>query len=163
MRAIPSLALLLPLAVAACTESPTTSADDPSLVSAATPTVFNTQLRPENEIRTDETDPVESVAFGHVQLKLLSDNTVSFKITVNNPEQEVFVAGHIHQAPVGVNGAIVVPLFEGASFDDAHLKLEGTVDAPPDIAAALLEDPSGFYVNLHTTQDPQGAMRGQLP
>ena len=163
MRAPLSLALLLPLA--ACSESaPTTSANDPALaVSANAPTVFNTQLRPANEIRTDETDPVESVAFGHVQLKLFSDNTLAFKITVNNPEQETFVAGHIHQAPVGVNGPIVVPLFLDAALDDTHLKLEGTVEVPPEVADGLREDPAGFYVNLHTTQDPQGAMRGQLP
>jgi len=30
------------------------------------------------------------------------------------------------------------------------------------LAAAICGKPSGYYVNYHTTKDPEGAIRGQL-
>ena len=161
----PILALV---AVAACTQASPTDplplATEPQAnASAATPVVYNTQLRPENEIRTTPDDPVESGARGHAQIKLFGDNTVEFKITVQNPGSETFVAGHIHQAPAGINGPIVVDLLGAIAESGELLKLEGTVAAAPEVADAIRADPAGFYVNLHTTIDPQGAVRGQLP
>jgi hypothetical protein len=153
-------------ALAACTQASVTEPLSLAVganASASAPIVFNTQLRPENEIRTLPDDPVESAARGHAQIKLFADNTVAFKITVHNPGAEIFILGHIHQAPLGVNGPIVVNLLGTISQSGELIKLEGTVAAPPDIAAAIRSDPAGFYVNLHTTIDPQGAVRGQLP
>ena len=68
-------------------------------------------------------------------------------------------AAHVHQAPVGVNGPIVVPLPAPAADGLA----EGCVDGPdPAVLAQLLADPAGFNVNVHTGAVPQGAVRGQL-
>jgi len=33
---------------------------------------------------------------------------------------------------------------------------------PADKAAAILNDPTGFYFNVHTALNPNGAIRGQL-
>jgi hypothetical protein len=148
----------------ACTEA--SVMEPPNLATHARivdPIVFNTQLRPATEVRTDLVDPVESVARGHAQIKLFPDNTVRFKITVQNPGAETFILGHIHQAPVGINGPIVVDLLGSISESGTLLKLEGTEPLSADLAAAIRADPAGFYVNLHTTADPQGAVRGQLP
>jgi hypothetical protein len=69
------------------------------------------------------------------------------------------VAAHVHQAAVGVNGPIVVPLTPPA--DDGLG--EACADAPdPAMLAALLADPQGFYINVHTASFPDGAVRGQL-
>jgi len=70
--------------------------------------------------------------------------------------------GHIHKAPFGVNGPVVVPLF-GSAIPATVIAVSGTVDG---VDAALVKDiaahPAQFYTNLHTAQFPGGAVRGQL-
>jgi len=69
------------------------------------------------------------------------------------------VAAHIHLAPVGVAGGVVVPLFEGPLESDD--KIRGCVSANGH-AAAILADPSAYYVNIHSTLFQPGAIRAQL-
>jgi hypothetical protein len=69
------------------------------------------------------------------------------------------VASHIHVGAAGESGDVVVPLdvagFEGTS--------EGcTEDVDADTLQAIIDDPAGYYVNLHTEPFPGGAIRGQL-
>lgn len=79
-------------------------------------------------------------------------NTISWNITVNNIALPLSGA-HIHQAPAGVAGPIVVDF-------SAQLSGSGLVDAD---LANVLANPTGFYVNLHNSPDfPAGAIRGQL-
>jgi hypothetical protein len=67
---------------------------------------------------------------------------------------------HIHVGAEGESGDIVVPLdvdgFEGSS--------EGCIEPMEDAAVLqdIVDDPAGFYVNLHTEDFPAGAIRGQL-
>jgi hypothetical protein len=79
---------------------------------------------------------------------------------------------HIHRGGAGVNGPVLV---------DSRLSATNTVETPasgrgsltffidiPVSAASLeylsdfMENPGGFYLNLHTTQFPGGLIRGQL-
>jgi hypothetical protein len=69
------------------------------------------------------------------------------------------VAAHIHLAPVGVPGAVKVPLFSG-TFGSTDM-LRGCVPANG-FASAILADPSAYYVNIHSTVYPAGAVRTQL-
>ena len=75
---------------------------------------------------------------------------------------------HIHAAPVGEPGGIVVGL-ETPDPRTSH----GCITAVPDDQntvdtlteselAAIVADPSAFYVNVHNTPFPAGAIRGQL-
>ena len=66
---------------------------------------------------------------------------------------------HIHEGAEGVNGDVVVDLdldgFEGTS--------EGCNEAAEGEALqAIIDDPAGYYVNLHNEAFPGGAIRGQL-
>jgi hypothetical protein len=65
---------------------------------------------------------------------------------------------HIHAAPSGVAGGVVVPLMA----PDASGTSSGCVSASRTLLVAILEDPSAYYVNVHTTEHPAGAVRGQL-
>jgi hypothetical protein len=60
---------------------------------------------------------------------------------------------HIHQAPAGVAGSVVVNFSgqpSGSGLQDADL-------------SNVLANPTGFYVNVHNAVFPGGAIRGQLP
>jgi len=67
------------------------------------------------------------------------------------------VAAHIHRAPAGVNGPVVVPFAAPVE----HVT-KGCVNAAPALAAEIAANPNGFYYNIHTNLFPGGAIRGQL-
>jgi hypothetical protein len=184
MRRSALLSLVLALAPAACadsTKSPTAVADEASSAAATAQAVgtLHSLMRPENEPPVAG-DPVHtSVARASGRVRLTEDGQVEFKLSVDNPARETFVAAHIHEAPVGTNGGIVVGFFGpptrpgSTPVSDARFELTGTATGPdfnnrPDPAdqAALLErirtNPASFYLNLHTTDDPIGATRGQF-
>lgn len=66
-------------------------------------------------------------------------------------------AAHIHKAPAGSNGPIVVPL---------TAPVDGPVLACATVATALAADiaanPSAYYANVHSSVFPGGAVRDQL-
>jgi CHRD domain len=122
--------------------------------------VLHAKLAAENE-----TTGSTSTAKGHTQIKVRDDGTIEFKTHILNKDQETFVAGHIHKAPVGVAGPIVVPLFIAPAPPTSarHIKQSGL--ATPNAGTTgpdLCHDPAAYYVNYHTTAFPGGAIRGQL-
>lgn len=79
--------------------------------------------------------------------------------------------GHIHKAPAGVNGPIVVTFFHalGLPATDPLLdrlergRLEDCVDVADDaLLADIVANPAQYYVNIHNARFPGGAIRGQL-
>ena len=114
---------------------------------------------------TNETTGSTSTARGHTQIKVRANGTIEFKTHILNQDGETFVAGHIHQAPVGVAGPIVVPLFVSPTpaTNARHIRQSGVATPNADTTgAALCTNPSAYYVNYHTTAFTGGAIRGQL-
>jgi hypothetical protein len=66
---------------------------------------------------------------------------------------------HIHVGAEGVSGDVVVPL-DVDGFDGTSEGCTSDVDAA--VLQAVIDDPAGHYVNLHTEDFPAGAIRGQL-
>jgi hypothetical protein len=67
-------------------------------------------------------------------------------------------AAHIHEGAVDVAGPVVVPFAapSGETSTGCVTNLDATV------VARIVDNPYGFYVNVHTSDFPDGAVRGQL-
>ena len=114
---------------------------------------------------SNETTGSTSTAKGHTLIKVRANGTIEFKTHILNKNGETYVAGHIHQAPVGVAGPIVVPLFVSPAPPTSarHIKQSGVATPNAGTTGAdLCSNPSAYYVNYHTTAFPGGAIRGQL-
>ncbi len=96
------------------------------------------------------------------------DGSGSARITVNSGQTEVCwwldvsgiapaTAAHIHVAAAGVAGPVVVPLSAPTGGSSS-----GCAGVDKDLAKALIQDPTNYYVNVHNAEYPAGALRGQL-
>jgi hypothetical protein len=98
------------------------------------------------------------------------DGSGTAKITVNPGQEEVcwelFVeditlpatGAHIHEGAVGEAGDVVVHL----TPPDASGVSSGCITVERELALDILKNPENYYVNVHTTDFPDGAVRGQL-
>ncbi len=151
---------LLVCVIAACAVVTPTASAAPSKNGNGVMCVLQAKLAAGNE-----TTGSTSIAKGHTLIKVRTDGAIEFKTHILNKNAETFIAGHIHQAPVGVAGPIVVPLFASPSppASARHIKQSGV--ATPNAGttgAGLCQNPSAYYVNYHTTAFSGGAIRGQL-
>ena len=71
-------------------------------------------------------------------------------------------ASHIHgpNGSEGVAAGVFVGLAAGSEYVNGQA--QGTVPITPQQAAAIIANPANFYVNVHSTDFPAGAIRGQL-
>jgi CHRD domain len=68
------------------------------------------------------------------------------------------VAAHIHRGAAGSAGSVVIPL----QTPNAAGASSGCASASRTLVGSILADPGSFYANVHTTEFPAGAIRGQL-
>lgn len=108
-------------------------------------------LRGDNDIPPGDPD-----GFGYARVTIdLDESTVCYQLSVARTDPPV--AAHIHDGGPGENGPVVVP-FEAPVTGLS----KGCVDVEPALAAAIVANPNGFYVNVHSAAYPPGAVRGQL-
>jgi hypothetical protein len=86
--------------------------------------------------------------------------TVCYDLSWANIDGTV-TAAHIHVGPAGVAGPVVVPLFVGQSFAGTGSD-SGCVTADRALIKDIRKNPTAYYVNVHSTVFPAGAIRGQL-
>jgi hypothetical protein len=117
----------------------------------------------------EEVPPTGSAATGQAIFKLSKDGSeLSYKLIVANIEN--VVAGHIHIAPTGINGPVVVNLFPNPATTNGVSAQGVTTSANlvgPLVGQSLsdlitLMEGENAYVNVHTTQFPGGEIRGQI-
>ena len=70
---------------------------------------------------------------------------------------EPLTAAHIHVAPAGSPGPVVIPTPKTSDTGGS-----GCVTADRDLVKAITKDPGAYYFNVHNTPYPGGALRGQL-
>jgi hypothetical protein len=129
----------------------------------------------------EEVPPVTTDSSGRVRIVFNSDDTAAeFQLQVRQGVR--ITQAHIHCAPAGVNGPIVVflagfnekgydvdaifPWIFGATVTDSSVIARTTSECP--IAIANLRDiialirAGNAYANVHSVANPGGVIRGQL-
>ena len=102
----------------------------------------------------------------------ITSGTVDFLVRANFPADATATGLHIHNGPAGQNAGVVINTgLSGsnsrtvkAGGDIVHLPAQVAGDNAAALAAlrGLFQDPSQYYANIHTTDFPGGAIRGQL-
>ena len=121
-----------------------------------------------------EVPPVETQATGTAGFTQPHLSNMSYGVRVNNIEG--VTAAHIHQGQEGQNGPIIVTLFK-ADNETGTGPVSGRL-AGGNITNSMLEGPMAgkalevelanaiqngqTYVNVHTVENPDGAIRGQI-
>lgn len=98
------------------------------------------------------------------------DGSGSARVTVNPGQGEICyelsvaniilpaTGAHIHVGAADEFGDVVVPL----TPPDASGFSSGCEEVSRELAKAILKNPENYYVNVHTSDFPAGAIRGQL-
>jgi hypothetical protein len=115
----------------------------------------------------EEVPPTNSQATGMAEFTITGENA---EYSVNASNIQGVTAGHIHSGKQGENGPIVVTLFKNDSPTNEVSetgsitvdKLEGPMAGKQltDLVTAMSNGET--YVNIHTEQNPNGEIRGQI-
>jgi hypothetical protein len=116
----------------------------------------------------EEVPPTDSQATGSAEFTPMGSDSVMYNVNATNIQG--VTAGHIHSGQQGENGPIVVTLFKydspmnevSESGSITADKLEGPMAGKQlsDLATAMGNGIT--YVNIHTEQNPNGEIRGQI-
>ncbi|MEP7270653.1 MAG: CHRD domain-containing protein [Acidobacteriota bacterium] len=96
----------------------------------------------------------------------ITSGIVNFLTSFSFPGAVTITGHHIHEGAATVNGPIVIdPSLSGSTtvFPTGSGVLNVTaIVTNTEVLKRLLANSSGFYVNLHTSANPAGAIRGQI-
>lgn len=101
----------------------------------------------------EEVPPVSTPGSGSGSFRVAEDGTITGSVTTKDVQGTM---AHIHRAPKGQNGPIIVPLDKNG---DSY-----SVPAGRKLTKEQLEDlkKGNLYVNVHTNANKGGEVRGQL-
>jgi hypothetical protein len=108
----------------------------------------------------DELPPVNTQATGTAQFQLSSDGKeINYDLTTTNLNG--FMMAHIHQGKAGENGQPVAPLQMGKGKITSS-DLQGPLAGKQISDLVDLMKNGGAYTNVHTQQNQNGEIRGQI-
>jgi hypothetical protein len=108
----------------------------------------------------DEVPPVNTQATGTAQFQLSSDGKeINYDLTTTNLNG--FMMAHIHQGKAGENGQPVAPLQMGKGKITSS-DLQGSLAGKQISDLVDLMKNGGAYTNVHTQQNQNGEIRGQI-
>lgn len=123
------------------------------------PMFFSADLDGEQEVPTPGGPAVGDADGSAKALVEVRGDRVTFAVEWKKTAQ--LTLGHIHQGVAGQNGPVKVNLFTTPMPETLSAAAGQTVIAPL-LADDIRKNPAGFYVNLHSTDRPGGAVRAQL-
>ena len=101
-----------------------------------------------------EVPPVTTSASGTARVTVSSDGTLSANVTTQG---FVPTASHIHMAPTGANGPVVVPFSK--TGENSFASAPGAKLTEAQLGA--LKN-GALYVNVHSAANPGGEIRAQM-
>jgi hypothetical protein len=105
---------------------------------------------------TEVPGPGDPKGSGTAQVTLNPEKgEVCYELSVANIQEAT--AAHIHEGATGKEGPVKVAL-EAPKTGSA----KGCKQADAAVIKAIMQDPAGYYVNVHNAAFPKGAVRGQL-
>ena len=102
----------------------------------------------------EEVPPVNTQASGTSRIAVIGDKTISGSVEVRNLDA---TAAHIHLAPKGQNGPVIIPLVK--TGENAWSVPGNTILSSAEFDAYRA---GNLYVNVHTAANPNGEIRAQL-
>jgi hypothetical protein len=105
-----------------------------------------------------EVPPVATAASGMARFTLTNDDKLTYEVAVQNITG--ITAAHIHPGAPGVNGPPLFTLFDGTDTFDPGNPISGEVTLTNAQVTALLA--GNYYINVHTSANPGGEIRGQI-
>ena len=167
MKRFAVAALALALGSAACSSSNTSP--------STTKPTFTADLRASNEVSLPNSTEAGGTGTATITFDVTKDaagnvtgGTATFQVTLSNfpPGTPINIA-HIHQGAAGTNGSIVFSTSLAAgevvlTNGSGSFTKTGIAPADPSIIQQIINNPSGFYFNAHSTLNPGGVIRGQL-
>jgi CHRD domain len=161
-------------ALAAC--AVTAGCDDNGTTSPSNqPAVFSTILRPSNEVPPITNAEANGTGAAQITLQLTRDGagaitgaTADFYFQMSGfPSNMIVVGAHIHPGVAGINGPVIVNT--GLTAGTPFVASSGTGEfratgIPVDAATAqgIVNNPAGWYFNIHSPLNAGGFARGQL-
>jgi hypothetical protein len=122
---------------------------------AAGPMFFGAELKGANEVPGPGDPDGRAVAVVRIQ-----GQQVSYALAWRG--LAAVTASHIHIGAAGSAGGVKVAFF-GGTLPANFTAVTGTVTVTDQaLLDSIVADPAGFYANIHTTEFPGGAVRGQL-
>jgi CHRD domain len=100
-----------------------------------------------------EVPPVQSAGTGSGTITIGADKSVSGSVTTTGISA---TAAHIHEAAMGSNGPVIIPLTKNG---DTYTVPTGAKLTDAQFASFQA---GNLYVNAHTAANPGGEIRGQL-
>ena len=153
------IALVACVLVAGCGDD-----DGPTAPSGA-PRIFTALLSPANEV--PPVGNAESGGRGAVQITFTGATADFYYQLSGFPAGTTIVGAHIHPAPAGVNGPVIISTGVTAAAPlslptgSGEFRVSGIpVDAA--LAQAIVNNPAGYYFNVHSPLNGGGFARGQL-
>jgi hypothetical protein len=98
---------------------------------------------------------------GNIQMSLYDDKSLTFTITINGlMASDDLTVAHVHTGDVVTAGSVAITLVDGSNIAFSGNTATGTVSLTDEQITTLQGD--DVYVNVHSTDQPSGLVRGQI-
>jgi len=112
----------------------------------------------------NEVPPVNTTTTGEAYFAYdVANGILDYDVYISSSGTTTVTASHIHTGTMGVNGPVAFTLFAGPPVTVTagnDLNFFGSIALDPAEAATLMSE--GYYINVHTEDNPAGEVRGQV-